>query len=509
MRLEYFAATCEAAATTAAATIGCVAKEGTCCGVCADTLASLGTRRGLTFTVFFATTVVVIDGAEAPFIFMTTCLPALAYILTVLQQGVWRQGTSKFHVYYALFSSLGFLCPLSAVSLTAIISVMAARIQRGARQRSHHSLHPSSQLRNSLPKPLHYSHTLQLPRQHFLFRSLGVSPFFSSTARGATRGTGTGNLRRPLASTEPFKHYEGTDSDYSPVLQGKQPSRVVPAIEWMRSPRWATPGRRIQRVMKGGAWRRDGMLASNIALWVLWLFAFLLTRQVVGHFKLLQTNCKDPDGTRLLNVATIVLLAVGVFVFVAFLCNYFTQWLHKHRRRLFDYNRSGDRWTRLMLPAVMSGLIYAPWLAFLWTAYELAAQPNSSLLAATLRSHEETATFPTVLSIALCIRPVANVVKELTKIHKRKCREKKDAARQTAASREPDPPRSVVEAQTSFAPLSEPKPDPILGNRTASAPGAHGRRAPSLREVDERVERRRRRRHESEADSDRKPRGGG
>ncbi|GAA5925919.1 hypothetical protein JCM1841_004040 [Sporobolomyces salmonicolor] len=241
------------------------------------------------------------------------------------------------------------------------------------------------------------------------------------------------------------------------------------------------------------------MLASNVALWVLWLSACLLTRQVVGHFTLLQTNCKDPDGTRLLNVATIVFLAVGVLVFAVFLCDYYTQWLHKHLRRLFDYNRSGHRWTCLMRPAVMSGLIYATWLAFLTTAYELAAQPNSSLLAAT----EETATFPAVLSIALCIRPVADVVKVLTKIHKRKCREKKDAARQIAASREPDPPRSVLEAQTSFAPLSEPKPDPIPGNRTAPAPDAHGRRAPSLRDVDERVERRRRRRHESEADSDR------
>ncbi|GAA5864042.1 hypothetical protein JCM1840_000682 [Sporobolomyces johnsonii] len=119
MGLEYFAATCNTAATTAAATIWCVAKEGTCCGVCANTLASLGTRIGLTFTVFFATAVVVIDGAEAPFIFMTTCLQALAYILTVLQQGLLGEGISKFHAYYALFCSLGFLCPLSAASLTA------------------------------------------------------------------------------------------------------------------------------------------------------------------------------------------------------------------------------------------------------------------------------------------------------------------------------------------------------------------------------------------------------
>lgn len=46
-------------------------------------------------TVFFATLVVVIDGAEAPFIFMTTCLQAVAYLVTVLQAGLTGDGISR------------------------------------------------------------------------------------------------------------------------------------------------------------------------------------------------------------------------------------------------------------------------------------------------------------------------------------------------------------------------------------------------------------------------------
>ncbi|GAA5897912.1 hypothetical protein JCM5296_004967 [Sporobolomyces johnsonii] len=249
---------------------------------------------------------------------------------------------------------------------------------------------------------------------------------------------------------------------------------------------------RIERATKGGRWRRYGMLGSNVALWVLWLFAFLLTRKVFGPFKLLQTNCKDPDGTRLLNVATIIFLAVGIFVFVVFVCNYYTQWLHRHLRRLFDYNRSGDRWTRLMLPAIVSGLLYATWMAFLWTAYELAAQPDSSLLSAT----EETATFPTVLSIALCMRPVADIAKALMKIHKRKRREKKDAARKLTAELEPEEPL-LVDAHPSATHLPEPSPEirivPALDDRRPLASSSSSRRTGEGGE---------RRRHPNEVDGD-------
>lgn len=79
-------------------------------------LASIGTRVGLTFTIFFATAVTVVDGAEAPFIFvrlgpfrrgrtcwthrklflqLTTTLQALAYIITILQAGLTGDGISR------------------------------------------------------------------------------------------------------------------------------------------------------------------------------------------------------------------------------------------------------------------------------------------------------------------------------------------------------------------------------------------------------------------------------
>ncbi|TNY21017.1 hypothetical protein DMC30DRAFT_396061 [Rhodotorula diobovata] len=119
MGLEHFQQACPAVSTLQDAQVWCVAKAGTCCGVCPNTLASLGTRVGLTVTVFFATLVVVIDGAEAPFIFMTTCLQAVAYLVTVLQAGLTGDGISRFHAYYALLCSMGFLCPLAAASVTA------------------------------------------------------------------------------------------------------------------------------------------------------------------------------------------------------------------------------------------------------------------------------------------------------------------------------------------------------------------------------------------------------
>ncbi|KAK4051350.1 hypothetical protein OIV83_002834 [Microbotryomycetes sp. JL201] len=115
----------------------CVRKSGTCCGVCPNQLATVGSRAGLTAVVFFATAVVVFDGQEAPFNFVnvawdnkegnqayvttlkvTILAQALAYLLAVLQAGIRGNLFSKFHAYYALLGSLGFLAPLSAVALT-------------------------------------------------------------------------------------------------------------------------------------------------------------------------------------------------------------------------------------------------------------------------------------------------------------------------------------------------------------------------------------------------------
>ncbi|KAM0789276.1 hypothetical protein ACM66B_000117 [Microbotryomycetes sp. NB124-2] len=96
----------------------CVRKSGTCCGVCPNQLATVGSRAGLTAVVFFSSAVIVFDGQEAPFNFMTILAQALAYLLAVLQAGFRGNQISKFHAYYALLGSLGFLAPLSAVALT-------------------------------------------------------------------------------------------------------------------------------------------------------------------------------------------------------------------------------------------------------------------------------------------------------------------------------------------------------------------------------------------------------
>ncbi|GAA5925964.1 hypothetical protein JCM10213_007334 [Rhodosporidiobolus nylandii] len=233
MGLEYFSQTCGTEATTQAATIWCVVKEGTCCAVCPNTLASVGTRIGLTFTVFFATAVVVVDGAEAPFIFLTTCLQALAYISTILYQGLRGAGISRFHAYYALFSSLGFLCPLAAASVTAPhFHYGGSHPKKGVRLLAfrtniRHDADPHSQSLSLARRHRDYL-TDRSPALHgglasFSMRSLGASPFFSSTCRGAGRG-----VRRPLTSTDPFKHHEGTSTENSPVLRPREEGHEDP-----------------------------------------------------------------------------------------------------------------------------------------------------------------------------------------------------------------------------------------------------------------------------------------
>lgn len=38
----------------------------------------------------------------------------------------------------------------------------------------------------------------------------------------------------------------------------------------------------------------------------------------------------------------------------------------------------------MVVPAIFSGTVFATWLSLLWSSYELAAQPSSSLLAGTV-----------------------------------------------------------------------------------------------------------------------------
>ncbi|KAK4057174.1 hypothetical protein OIO90_001669 [Microbotryomycetes sp. JL221] len=73
---------------------------------------------GHSTVVFFTTAVIVGDGAEAPFNFLTVLVQALAYIITVIQAGLRGNQISKFHAYYGLLCSLGFLAPLTGIALT-------------------------------------------------------------------------------------------------------------------------------------------------------------------------------------------------------------------------------------------------------------------------------------------------------------------------------------------------------------------------------------------------------
>ncbi|BGO92056.1 hypothetical protein NBRC10512_000787 [Rhodotorula toruloides] len=605
MGLSYFAQTCSTEATTKAAQLWCVAKEGTCCGVCPNTLASLGTRVGLTSTIFFATAVVVVDGAEAPFIFLTTTLQALAYIITILQAGFAGDGISRFHAYYALLCALGFICPLSAASVTATHYLYGGSHQKsGVRLLAFRTniQHPH-QHQNSLSKTSHRGFT----DSPTVLRSFG-SPFFSSTASGS-RYRQYEPAARPLITANVWNR-DASSTDNSPVLRADegerrdrfgettlQPSsrrssrtrdeeaeiesrpldRLIPAsflstpplvssspkdAETERipspiehhsprhhpladeeiehhsphhgpsSPAPSSPGHRspkhkeldspssphstqnsphhdphsphhpsprpsprsphdsttalpplppsaldaglrqrahhpqrssrpveqaddpsssddssassvagytdeqrkkIANKTAKGWWRRYGMLGSNAALFILWLVTLLYVHGIVGSFKLTQTNCPDPTGTSLLSISTIVAIGLSLVVFVVTCANFYSHWVHYHLRRIFDYSRDGNRWTRMVVPAIFSGTVFATWLSLLWSSYELAAQPSSSLLAGT----EQMTTFPTILSITLTVKPVCDLVKAMWKHHRRSENEAKERKKMEAqATRE-------------------------------------------------------------------------
>ncbi|GAA5896431.1 hypothetical protein JCM6882_001011 [Rhodosporidiobolus microsporus] len=636
MGLDYFAKTCSAEPSLTAATVWCVAKEGTCCAVCPNTLSSVGTRIGLTFTVFFATAVTVVDGAEAPFIFLTTAVQALAYVGTVLFYGTGGSGISRFHAYYALFASLGFLCPLAAISITAAWYLYggshgkigqklldtpadAGRRDRKKRETTSHSLGRIRRDYLDLDDP-------SSSRKHgglasFTMRSLGASfPECTSHSRGPYHlPSSSRDAHRPLNHSQPFNRGD-TSTDNSPVIRPDE--RPVPALpqverrsrrnfsrpytppghvrdeesalespELLPSPhlsprparlphrnphanfsrpsqapngpyemsgldstsvpledRRATPAAFLPPMMHGAlpipeehtsrpphhppspfesprpvpplpphphrqhhaaaagvvddddvpdlarlpdpalspsssriarvgsslhrrrssrqnehdeagsegpsrrpsiasvayytdeqlnkirnaaeksAWRRWGMLSANVALFVLWLMTFLFVHEVFGSFKLIQKDCEDPTGTKLLIISVQVFLGLTVFVLIVL---FFTI------RLIFDYSRNEARWSRSFVPGIFSGIFFALWLTLLWVSYSMAAKPDSSLLAGS----EEAATFPTVLSIALCIKPMCDIAKAFMKKHKAKRRDAKaKAQRRTTNNSQNQPP---------------------------------------------------------------------
>ncbi|BGP40773.1 hypothetical protein JCM10449v2_004738 [Rhodotorula kratochvilovae] len=201
-----------------------------------------------------------------------------------------------------------------------------------------------------------------------------------------------------------------------------------------------TPDQRykIEKKVEDGAWRRYGMIASNAALFVLWLVVFLFLHGVFGSFKFVQTTCEDPNATELLTIASIALLCLSVVVFGVCVLSFYSHILHKHLRRILDYSREPRVWTQIAVPAVFSGVVFAVWLTLLWTSYELAAQPSSSLLA----ESEQSATFATILSIALVIKPICDLIKALFKHYRRRSRLAKAQQKKRTSAHPAGPPPS-------------------------------------------------------------------
>ncbi|GAA5932244.1 uncharacterized protein JCM15063_001168 [Sporobolomyces koalae] len=372
MGLDYFARVCDAKSPTDTdALLWCVTKEGVCCGVCPDTLASLGTRVGLSAAVFFATVVVIIEGPEAPFVFLTTSLQALAHLLVLLWEGLGGRGISRFHAYYALLCSFGWMSPIAAAAFTA----------------THYGYGGD-----------HQNSGTRLPA----YRTDLVR---SETYR---------SLRK---SSEDTKHPQGIMNrsrlNYMDCIaaQRRDSANTVYTYGQLQE---------IANRVHGGRWRRRGYPLAIALLWTAWLVAFLFIHISPSFFSLAQTNCPDPNGTVVLKHSSIVFLALGPPIVLAFRLNYHTKDLPHQLRRVFDFNRDGSLWTRALLPATFSGVIFALWQALLWYSYALASQPDSSLLAAT----EQSASYATVLSLALTIKPAADLLKALTKMHKRKMLER-------------------------------------------------------------------------------------
>ncbi|GAA5837442.1 hypothetical protein JCM5353_007112 [Sporobolomyces roseus] len=513
MGIEFFKQQCDAQATETSALIWCVTKEGTCCGICSDTLASIGTRVGLSVAVFFATLVIVVDGAETPFVFLTTLLQALAYLLVVFWEGRWGGGISRFHSYYALFCSFGWLCPMAAASLTAThygyggnhqktgVRLFAYRTDfkrppsRPARGRRSIDAVKEENLADLIPSSSHpdatHRRTTLPPEAEPLVNDDATTsdysplsqpmrarpsiipimerprPRIGSSRRSRTREnaeesttpemrqTPSSLLGLPLRHDDRVLNHKKSDYDIGPLHRANTIDSEV-SIRQRRRPPSSRPQsvqsspqadlpeatqsnrrsidtvytpeqlRKITRKVDKGKWsRRRSYPISVFVLWLIWLLAFFFVHETIPTFTLSQTDCPDPEGTELLKHSSITFLALGPLVIVAFVLNYHTQWLPRQLRKILDFNRDSSFWTRFLLPALFSGAIFTLWQALLWEGYHLASQPDSSLLAST----EKSATFATVLSLALTIKPVTDLVKALAKIRKRTQRERDEAAK--------------------------------------------------------------------------------
>ncbi|GAA6004155.1 uncharacterized protein JCM10292_007264 [Rhodotorula paludigena] len=500
MGLAHFTQLCPEQTTLTAVQEWCVAAKGTCCGICPNTLSSLGTRVGLTATIFFITAVTVYDPAEAPFNFMVGAFLALAYLVTVFQAGLTGSGISRFHAYYALFCSMGWLCPLTAASVVAPHYGYGGSHRYGQELSAYpfsmpRLLQKKSKSSKNTARPLAKRAYTSHPRS-FYMRSLG-NPFFGQTS-GSRR-----HQHSPLVGraheTVPLTAPGSTSTDTSPVIPARDPelpdavghsvrrssrhssaskpesaptllesfgsagqaddwsvqrltpaalldddkafhysselsrppcrrsslstSRIpedeklvedehrsdsrrrsrssnVPLADTSNSQLTAVLAEHDARVAKKAMeerWRVYAMLASTLVLLVFWIFVFLFVHGDLATFRLVQADCPEPSSTRLLVGGCIAFVCIAPFVIVLCIVNL---------RRLFDYSRDPNDHVKMILPGSVSGVIFLLWAIILWTGYELAATPDSPLLA----EAEHSATFATVLSLALCIKPILDLV---------------------------------------------------------------------------------------------------
>ncbi|ORY87401.1 hypothetical protein BCR35DRAFT_324456 [Leucosporidium creatinivorum] len=260
MGLAYFEQTCPGSdITTKTVQAWCVLKEGTCCAVCPNNLATVGSRVGLIALTLFATLVVVYDAAEAPYNFLTVSMSSVAYLVAILQAGLRGGQISKFHAYYALFASLGFLSPLAAISVSPNsylygeshpklgkkllpFSRKMGRRSESATKATVHSLGHALGLRRyrQLGDPSQELHSLAhgdpephfpAPRRAATDTMLGRARVIPSSSRRGVSSFWTSNRtenpsrvaeRRPLADTDPFRIGD-TSTETSPVIHAGSP----------------------------------------------------------------------------------------------------------------------------------------------------------------------------------------------------------------------------------------------------------------------------------------------
>lgn len=471
MGLEYYIEKC-GAADEVVVEKWCVDMAGdVCCSVCANTLASIGTRVGLMMAVLMATWVIVYDGAEAPFNFLTTTVQALAYLSAVIA-GIATKQISKFHAYYALFSSLGFLVPLAAVSLTSSaylyggshpprgykVPTVAPKHRKKANKTFNRMLARVTNWTPDTPEPA--------PAPAREENSLGKEQAYYALERFRRKSKTPG---APAPGPIPITHTHVTPGPVHPPTAGepKLPLRhqLRHAIRRRRRP--STPNsvdsrtpseiekeneehaKKVAKLRadaeknrKEGAPRRNAMIIGNLLLVFAWLIVYCIIIFGEGHlFVFVQATCTDPVGTDILVRGCAAFIGVGILVWIVLVLNFFHDpngkgSLDKLLDRPFSFSRSSRQRHKVMAPFLFSAIIFGVWQGLLWGAYGMASQGTSSLMAV----NELKVTFTSILAIAMVIKPIFDLVKAWWKKKVRDLKtadsdEKADAAAKLARSK--------------------------------------------------------------------------